>query len=381
MQSPQPDMVLTGQNTSRSTASLNPPRHSTVTVRNVAVPKFGNRPPFQLSPAQAPPVLYTHNYIRSSLPIPDNFTYSCSLLRTFYARCQKTLVMKCDVREFCQMRLLELMNRGWTQKKIAECLGVDVRTVRRWQAKGEASLLKVRRVAGLRRQESLSKVLEARPCQTQRGLARNFQVSQSTISRDLRSLGFTRRRLRPDMKRQVTEQRIDAFFAKLRRIRKDRLVYVDESAFYVGMDSLSRFGWGLRGKRIERPKNEGRRVRYSLCLAAQCGDDFRYWICLKKGSFKRKSFEGFMKRVRRCYPTCVLVMDNCSIHKREGKRLFLPPYSPEYNPIEILFSILKRKVKCSSVTSLRRAIISVLEDVSVTSAQKIWAHCRKRTFL
>jgi len=230
------------------------------------------------------------------------------------------------------------------------------------------------------RRGKISKALETCPMQTQRGLARKFQISQPTISRDLKSLGFSRRRVRPDLKRQVTIERIDTFFSRLRHIRKDRLVFVDESAFYVGMDGLCRFGWGLRGKRIERSKQERRRIRYSLCLAAQCGSEFRYWMCLKKGSFKRSSFEAFMRRARRSAPDCILVMDNCSIHKREGNRLFLPPYSPEYNPIEILFSILKRKVSASSVTSLRRSIISTLNSVSLASARRIWSHCRKRTF-
>ena len=53
----------------------------------------------------------------------------------------------------------------------------------------------------------------------------------------------------------------------------------------------------------------------------------------------------------------VLIMDNCSIHKSEQLReavkshgcelYFLPPYSPDMNPIEESFSSLKAWVQCN----------------------------------
>lgn len=54
-------------------------------------------------------------------------------------------------------------------------------------------------------------------------------------------------------------------------------------------------------------------------------------------------------------PNSILIMDNCSIHHtQETKELlestgilviFLPPYSPDYNPVEELFSYLKYYLK------------------------------------
>lgn len=54
----------------------------------------------------------------------------------------------------------------------------------------------------------------------------------------------------------------------------------------------------------------------------------------------------------------VLVMDNCSIHKSEALRqavegagcrlVFLPPYSPDFNPIENTFSIREYNLRYSS---------------------------------
>lgn len=55
----------------------------------------------------------------------------------------------------------------------------------------------------------------------------------------------------------------------------------------------------------------------------------------------------------------VLVMDNCRIHKKDwlievvglcnARAKFIPPYSPEYNPIEKLFGVTKRYLRHNAV--------------------------------
>lgn len=50
-------------------------------------------------------------------------------------------------------------------------------------------------------------------------------------------------------------------------------------------------------------------------------------------------------------PTSVVVMDNCSLHHTELVKearivvIFLPPYSPDYNPIELVFAYIKAYLK------------------------------------
>src|SRR5215471_15488501 len=76
-------------------------------------------------------------------------------------------------------------------------------------------------------------------------------------------------------------------------------------------------------------------------------------------------------------PGDVVIMDNVSIHKVAGVReaieargatlLYLPPYSPDLNPIEQFFSTLKsilRKVAARSITTLWQAIRSALKAFS-----------------
>ena len=69
----------------------------------------------------------------------------------------------------------------------------------------------------------------------------------------------------------------------------------------------------------------------------------------------------------------VIIMDNAAFHKKEvlyqiakkysQRLIFLPPYSPEYNPIEHTWSSLKRKVAgCVHLySSVSQALDAVLE--------------------
>src|SRR5208282_4677392 len=73
----------------------------------------------------------------------------------------------------------------------------------------------------------------------------------------------------------------------------------------------------------------------------------------------------------------IVFLDNVSTHKVDGveeaieargaRAVFLPAYSPDFNPIEQLFARLKaflRKMKARTVEELWRAIASFLKDVS-----------------
>lgn len=84
----------------------------------------------------------------------------------------------------------------------------------------------------------------------------------------------------------------------------------------------------------------------------------------------------------------ILVMDNLSVHKdAEALRLlkeaeitvkFLPAYSPDYNPIELMWSKVKsflRKVGARTPEALVEAIGDALAKVTKKDATHWLAHC------
>lgn len=84
----------------------------------------------------------------------------------------------------------------------------------------------------------------------------------------------------------------------------------------------------------------------------------------------------------------VVIMDNLSSHKRAGVRdaiestgaslMFLPPYSPDFNPIELAFSKMKtllRKAAVRSVEDLWNKIASVLDEFAPQECLNYFKHC------
>ncbi len=81
-------------------------------------------------------------------------------------------------------------------------------------------------------------------------------------------------------------------------------------------------------------------------------------------------------------------MDNLSAHTGEtirqlveatGVRLqFLPPYSPDLNPVELCWSNVKtalREAKARTLDALVEAIAQALRSISLTDIQNWFAHC------
>jgi transposase len=103
--------------------------------------------------------------------------------------------------------------------------------------------------------------------------------------------------------------------------------------------------------------------------------------------------EMFEEYVRKCLaPTLkngdIVVMDNLSSHKREGlkeiveevgaKIEYLPAYSPDFNPVENMWSKLKsqlRKVKERSKDVLFEAVGAALEMITPQDAEGWFKHC------
>ena len=85
-------------------------------------------------------------------------------------------------------------------------------------------------------------------------------------------------------------------------------------------------------------------------------------------------------------PGDIVVMDNLPAHKVSGVRdaieaagaslLYLPPYSPDFNPIEMLFSKLKailRKAAARTIDNLWQVIAEAIDDFTPTECRNYFA--------
>jgi hypothetical protein len=127
-------------------------------------------------------------------------------------------------------------------------------------------------------------------------------------------------------------------------IEPDRFVFVDECSSNTSLAPLH--GWARKGDRAHQkaPRNWGKNITLISSIGKEKGMGASLVV---EGSTNGTVFETYLEDV--LCPTLergqVVVMDNLSAHKGERVRqliegegcelIYLPPYSPDFNPIEI----------------------------------------------
>ncbi len=174
-----------------------------------------------------------------------------------------------------------------------------------------------------------------------------------------------------------------------REITAQRLVFVDEMGANTSLHPL--YAWSPRGERARCfvPRNRGPNTTLIASMTAE-----GMGPCLAvEGATTRIVFEAYVEKV--LVPSLrqgqVVVMDNLSAHKGERVRelvegagcelLYLPPYSPDFSPIEEAFSKIKglmRKAEARSREALVEAMGQALDAVTARDARGFFEHCGYR---
>jgi transposase len=137
------------------------------------------------------------------------------------------------------------------------------------------------------------------------------------------------------------------------RLDPTRLVFIDETWAKTNMASLR--GWAPKGARLHAKAPYGHWKTMTFLAALRC-DRIDAPFVLDQPV----NGDSFIAYVEQCLvptlkPGDVVIMDNLSSHKRPAVRtairsvgaklLFLPPYSPDLNPIEQMFAKLKHLLR------------------------------------
>jgi transposase len=170
------------------------------------------------------------------------------------------------------------------------------------------------------------------------------------------------------------------------QIAPERLVFVDESGTNIAM--TPRYGRAPRGQRVSgtAPRNWGMNTTL-LATLTSAGISAALVV---EGATDRPVFEVFIEEVLlpTLQPGQVVVWDNLSVHKSQRAReliegqgcqvLFLPAYSPDFNPIEQAFSKLKgwlRQREARTVEQLWVSIGDGLARITARDARGWYQHC------
>ena len=182
-------------------------------------------------------------------------------------------------------------------------------------------------------------------------------MNQSTISRARKRMKINRKTLQ-NVAAERNQDLRDWYILQVGQYTPHQLVFLDESAASEKTCWRKR-GWSLEGIRALAIRLIKRADRWSV-LPAYCIEGILTYL-IHQGSIDAERFAYFLRELvlPQCTPfpgpKSVIIMDNCSAHHSpEVKRLceeagvrllYLPPYSPDYNPIEEFFSILKAWMK------------------------------------
>jgi transposase len=184
----------------------------------------------------------------------------------------------------------------------------------------------------------------------------------------------------------VIEQR-SHWHERLAVVPSARLVFVDESGANTKMTRL--YGRSPVGERLVTQIPHGHYQTSTLIAAVRLRGPCAPWLF--EGAMDGEMFLAWVRQG--LVPTLQLedwvILDNLATHKVAGVRqaieaagarlLYLPPYSPDFNPIENLWSKVKqilRRLAPRNAKELLRAAATAFAAISTTDCQGFFSHAQ-----
>ena len=209
-------------------------------------------------------------------------------------------------------------------------------------------------------------------------------LSISTISRHLKLCKISRKRTA--FKHYVPERTHLYDYKKLQEaLEEPTTISIDETCFYYS--ETPRYGYAEKGIKVVRKLNpyaNAKRRSISLVVAITCKGILGFK--LQDVGFKAETFNAFIQSLE-APKGSKLVMDNVAFHKtclvletcknKGFDPIFIPPYSPEFNPIEYFFSSLKSQVRFDnkSLSNIDTTVRETLNNIRTKDYNSVFRHC------
>lgn len=142
------------------------------------------------------------------------------------------------------------------------------------------------------------------------------------------------------------------------------IFFFDEGRF--GLQSTIARIWGKRGKPTYIKVKQGYKNFYIYsCICPNTGESFSLFLPEIRTEMMNIFFEEFSKK----YPDkeVIIILDQAGWHKSKNlkipdniKLIFLPPYSPELNPVERLWKWLRKEVTHNNIFETLKELMNAL---------------------
>ena len=252
-------------------------------------------------------------------------------------------------------RAIEYMDEGHTTAQLKEAFGTFASTLNRWrrliETAGSLEPLPIPGRPPAIDLESLKRAIEEKPDAYLRELAEQYNCSVTAVFYAIKKLKLTYKKTFTYSEK--SEEKRAEFLDKIKAIPAEKIVYIDESGIdeYLQREK----GRAPRGVKIQDTKR-GRKFQ-RINVVAGVNVQRRLAPLCYTGSTTSAVFENwFTGSLLPCVAEgSTIIMDNASFHRKSKLRelagnahadvIFLPPYSPDYNPIEKVWANMKRWLK------------------------------------
>ncbi|WP_230975912.1 IS630 family transposase [Acetobacter garciniae] len=288
-----------------------------------------------------------------------------------------------------RVRVLEAGAAGGSARSVAKRFGIGISTAIRWlrreRESGERAARRQGKPCGSRldgHEAFIVGMIEAQKDITLNEMVARLQgeqsvgIGRSMLSRWLRQRGWT---FKKKTAHALEQERADVltrrqdWFDGQPDLDPHRLVFIDETSLSTKMARLR--GRALRGERCRAGVPHGHWKTTTFTAGLRLTGMTAPFV--HDGAMNGEIFQAYVEHVLvpTLSPGDIVVLDNLPAHRIPGARkaiervgacmMFLPPYSPDFNPIEMAFAKFKALLRAKAartVTALWDAAGSVLDD-------------------
>jgi transposase len=198
----------------------------------------------------------------------------------------------------------------------------------------------------------LQEYVEEHPSATLEEIAWNFKVRPVSVWYRLKKLGITRKK-KSFLYEERDEETRKEFTSGMKEKRTTVIVFIDECG--IKNDIKNEYGRSPRGVKVVDDIKGKATEKINLIAGLLEGEMIAplTYNCNTNAEVFNLWLEECL--IKTLLPQCVIILDNARFHKsakteeivkKNGHTLlFLPPYSPDLNPIEKYWALIKRKLR------------------------------------